>query len=350
LLAAKKLKLALLFGGRSAEHEVAILSARSIIQALDKNKYDIYPLAISRTGKFLSLAESKNILQGKQKNIPDLSRKSIITAQLIEFLTTEIELVFPVLHGPYGEDGKIQGFLDTLNLNYIGCQVEASVLGMDKAIMKKIFAYHKIPQAKFSILEKNYFDSADLEKLYQKYQMKLGMPCFVKPANMGSSIGINKINGFASFKSALKDAFTYDQKVILESYIEAREVESAVLETADQLVVSAAGEIISDHDFYDYQAKYKSGNSKLLIPAPISASVQSKIKQLSRQAFKAIGARGISRLDFFITEKKEVLVNEINTMPGFTEFSMYPLLFKEAGLEYSQLLDKLITMAMAADN
>lgn len=342
-----KVDIALIFGGRSAEHEVSLLSARSIFEAFDKSKYNIYPLAVTKNGYFRSLETSKDILQGDFKKVPEIKRNSILNKNILEFLEGEIDLVFPVLHGPYGEDGKLQGFLDTLDIKYVGCDLSSSAVGMDKAFMKKIFAYHNLPQSKFTILRKEDYQHNDNSKLFNKITEKINIPFFVKPANMGSSIGISKVDSLSSFENSLKKAFKYDQKLVLESSVNAREIESAVLGNNNNITVSAAGEIISKHDFYDYQAKYEDQSTELIIPAEISEESRKKIKDLSIKAFKAVDAEGISRLDFFVDEEKgEILINEINTMPGFTKFSMYPLLFKEIGIEYSQLLDKLVKLAL----
>lgn len=346
-----KLNIALFFGGRSAEHEVSLLSARSIYNAFDKNKYNIFPLAINKKGYFLEPEESKKILESEAKKVKEVARENLISAAVIEFLEKNVDLVFPVLHGPYGEDGKIQGFLDTLNIKYAGCALTASAVGMDKAVMKKLFDFHNIPQSNFDILKKYNYKEENLSELFNQYTEKLGLPFFIKPANMGSSIGINKVNDLNKFKKALANAFKYDKKIILESRVEGREIESAVLGTGEQLLVSAAGEIISQHDFYDYQAKYQDQSTELIIPADLKNSTRQKIKELSILAFNAVDAEGISRLDFFVNEEQDqVFVNEINTMPGFTKFSMYPLLFKESGISYSLLLDKLVEIALLKEN
>lgn len=345
-----KIKIALFFGGRSAEHEVSLLSARSIYNAFDKEKYDIFPVAIDKNGFFSSLKKSEEILFSKQEQVPFINRKNILTKKLVNFLETEIDLVFPVLHGPYGEDGKIQGFLETLDIKYIGCDLSSSAVGMDKAFMKQIFAYNNIPQAEFKILKKSDLEKITTEELFTKFSQKFSLPFFVKPANMGSSIGINQVDNFQSFLKALAEGFKYDVKLIIEKKIEARELESAILVTEQGIKVSTAGEIISKNVFYDYQAKYKDQKTKLIIPAPISSFTASKIKEISIKAFQALGGMGLSRLDFFVNEEKEeILVNEINTMPGFTKFSMYPLLFQEIGMTFSEILDNLVNISLKKD-
>jgi len=346
-----KINLALFFGGRSAEHEVSLLSARSIYQAFNKEKYNIFPVAISKNGFFRTLKESKRILLGDQKKVSEVKRDNILPQEILLLLEKEVDLVFPVLHGPYGEDGKIQGFLDTLNIKYIGCDLTSSAVGMDKAVMKQIFSYYNIPQSKFDILKKAEYNNKNISVLFEDFAENLGLPFFIKPANMGSSIGISRVSEQSELKSALNEAFKYDKKLIIESSVRGREIESAVLGSAEKIKVSAAGEIISTHDFYDYQAKYEDQSTELIIPAELSLESRQKIKELSSRAFKAIGAEGISRLDFFVSEEEElVLLNEINTMPGFTKFSMYPLLFKESGIAYSEILDELVELALKKES
>lgn len=342
-----KLNIALFFGGRSAEHEISLLSARSIYQAFDKDKYNIYPLAITKAGLFNTLDKSAQILAGDYAAVPELERDYILPPEVLKFLEEEVELVFPVLHGPYGEDGKLQGFLDILNKKYIGCGLTSSAVGMDKAVMKKVFAYHQLPQSEFLILNKAEYYQGERPALFAEISQKLGLPFFIKPANMGSSIGISKVKTDVEFKEAVELAFKYDKKLVLEENIKAREIEAAVLGSGSEIKVSAAGEIIPAHEFYDYQAKYEDQGTELIIPADLKADLKRKIAELSIQAFKAISGEGISRLDFFVDENKnQVLINEINTMPGFTKISMYPLLFNEVGISYSELLDKLVELAL----
>lgn len=342
-----KINIALFFGGRSAEHEISLLSARSIYQAFDKDKYNIYPVAITKNGLFNKLDKSTKILTGDYSEVPELDRKYILPASILKFLENKIDLVFPVLHGPYGEDGRLQGFLDILDKNYIGCGLTSSAVGMDKAIMKKIFAYHNLPQSNFLILTQEVYYSEEKTLLFEEISQNLGLPFFVKPANMGSSIGINKVKTLSEFKKAVKIGFKYDQKLVLEENIVGREIEAAVLGTGNQIKVSAAGEIVPNHDFYNYKAKYEDSSTKLIIPAVLNSELKKKIEKLSIKAFKAIDGEGISRLDFFVDDAKDrILINEINTMPGFTKFSMYPLLFKEVGISYSELLDSLAKLAL----
>jgi D-alanine-D-alanine ligase len=340
-----KINIALIFGGRSAEHEVSILSARSIYDAFDKSRYNIFPIAISEKGRWLNTEKSTSVLNSEMEKVPK-SNSNIISEDIINFLQNKIDLAFPVLHGPFGEDGKLQGFFDILDINYIGCNLSSSAVGMDKAIMKKLFAFHNIPQTKFLTLSKFEYKSAKKRDLYLKIKSSLGNTFFVKPANMGSSIGINKVETLDGFGEALQAAFKHDSKIIFEKAVDAREIEAAVLGFDDQIQVSVPGEIVSTHNFYDYKAKYKDETTNLVIPADIPSEVEKQIRDLSAEVFNIVGASGLSRIDFFITKNdNRLLVNEINTMPGFTRFSMYPLLFKESGIAYSDLLDKLVNIA-----
>ncbi len=341
-----ELSIALIFGGRSAEHEVSILSARSIYNAFDKNKYNIYPIAISKQGNWLNTEASAEILNSSSEEVNENGFSKLISQDILDFLQNKIELVFPVLHGPYGEDGKLQGFLDILNIPYVGCDLTASAVGMDKEIMKKLFDYHKIPQTKFEILREFEYKKSESEELYKRLENKLGKQFFVKPANMGSSIGITRVGNTDDFAEAVAEAFKYDKKLIFEKAVDGRELEAAVLGSEGDIKVSVPGEIVSTHDFYDYVAKYKDSATSLHIPADVGENTAQKIKETAAEVFNAVGASGLARIDFFLSDNNRVLVNEINTMPGFTKFSMYPLLFEESGISYSELLDKLVDIAL----
>jgi len=345
-LSNSEINIALIFGGRSAEHEVSILSARSIYNAFDKSRYNIFPIAISKNGNWFSTEDSTEILNSTAEEVPENGCSKLISQDILDFLQNKIELVFPVLHGPYGEDGKLQGFLDILNIPYVGCDLTASAVGMDKEIMKKLFDYHKIPQTKFEIIREFEYKKSESEKLYKRLNNKLGRLFFVKPANMGSSIGITRVGNADDFSEAVADAFRYDKKLIFEKAVEGRELEAAVLGSEGDIKVSVPGEIVSTHDFYDYNAKYKDAATSLHIPADVDKNTAQKIKKTAVEVFNALGASGLARIDFFLSKDNRVLVNEINTMPGFTKFSMYPLLFEESGISYSELLDRLVKIAL----
>jgi len=344
-VADSKKVIALIFGGKSAEHPVSILSAKSIFNAIDDKKYNILPFAISKKGYWLSKKDSLEILKSDVKEITVKGKKEKISCDIINSLQNEIDAVFPVLHGPYGEDGRIQGLLEMLNIPYIGCGLTASAVGMDKEIMKKIFSYQNLPQTDFIIIKNHDFINSDKEKIYNNLKKELGLPFFVKPANLGSSIGISMVEKKEEFLKAFNEGFKYDNKLITERKVSGREIECAVLGYGDKIKVSPPGEIISKHNFYDYNAKYEDLSTSLVIPADISDQLQKKVKNIAEMAFKAIDGRGLARVDFFI-ENNNILINEINTMPGFTKYSMYPKLFEYDGISYRDLITRLIEIAL----
>ncbi|MFW6281850.1 MAG: D-alanine--D-alanine ligase family protein [bacterium] len=339
-----KLSVALLFGGRSQEHEISIMSARSVYSVLDKEKYTVIPFAISKKGHWIKPEKSLNILKDENINQVDINKKTLLTSSFKCFLEENIDLVLPVLHGPYGEDGRLQGLLEMLNITYIGSGVLGSAAGMDKAVMKDLFFCNDIPQGKYITINKfdlkNNFD--ELKKLIEQ---EISLPCFIKPANMGSSIGISKINELFELEEALQEAFKYDYKVVIEENISAREVECSVLGNID-IQTSLPGEIKSMSEFYDYKAKYEDDSTKLVIPANIPVKIIDEIRDLAVKAYKAIDCRGFARVDFFLTEENEILVNEINTIPGFTRYSMYTKMWEATGIKYSDLIDKIIELAL----
>lgn len=308
-----KLKIGVLFGGKSAEHEVSLQSAKNVIYALDKKKYEVVPIKIGKDGKF------------------DFSF-------LVNF-----DVIFPVLHGPFGEDGSMQGLLKLAGVPFVGPSVLGSAVGMDKEIAKRVLRDNGIPIGDFRVFSAN-------EKIdFNKIKKELGLPLFIKPANMGSSVGISKVRNEKEFKKAVKDAFLYDSKIIIEEFIEGREIECAVLGNENP-IASLPGEIIANQDFYSYSAKYIDEGSVAVIPAKIDARTTKKIQTLAVQTFKVLNCEGMSRVDFFLKKNGEVLVNEINTIPGFTDISMYPKMWEKSGLPISKLLDKLIKLAMERFN
>ncbi|MFA6273563.1 MAG: D-alanine--D-alanine ligase family protein [Candidatus Paceibacterota bacterium] len=308
-MAKKKLKIGILFGGKSAEHEISVISAQNIINALDKNKYQIFKIKINKEGKF-NLNSFKNL-----------------------------DVVFPVLHGPFGEDGSMQGFLKILNLPFIGSGVLGSAVGMDKDVMKRLLKEAGIPICKFEVIKNK--DEVSFEKIFKK----LGLPMFVKPANLGSSVGIHKIKNKFDFKKSVKDAFQYDSKLIFEENINGREIECSVLGNKNP-TASLPGEIISNADFYSYNSKYKDNKSVCVIPAELSKNTIKKIQNIAVNVFKVLNCEGMGRVDFFLKKDGTILVNEINTIPGFTAISMYPKMWEVSALPLSKLLDKLIDLAI----
>lgn len=308
-MANKRLRIGVLFGGKSAEHEVSLQSARNVIGALDKNKYQITPIKINKDGKF---------------NFENIKK---------------FDVIFPVMHGPFGEDGSMQGLLKLAGVPFVGPGVLGSAVGMDKDVMKRLLRDAGIPIGKFVALKQ-------CNKIaFNEIKKKLGLPMFIKPANMGSSVGISKVRNEKEFKKGVDDAFKYDSKIIVEEFIEGREIECALLGN-DMPMASVPGEIIANQDFYSYDAKYIDTGSKSVIPAPIDKKTTKKIQELAIKTFQVLNCEGMSRVDFFVKKNGEVLVNEINTIPGFTDISMYPKLWEESGIPVNKLLDRLIELAI----
>lgn len=346
----KKLKLGVIFGGMSTENEVSCVSGISVIKNLNKEKYDIVPIFIDKNGSWY---EIKN-LEKNEKFQKELDDKKIIE-NVMQFLK-ELDVVFPVLHGLYGEDGTIQGVFELLHIPYVGCGVLASSVGMDKVYTKVIFEKAGINQTKYVYIRK--FDDKyiyvdgnfnekilKLEDISNRIIEKLKFPMFVKPSNSGSSVGISKVENKQELEQAIEEASKFDRKILVEEGIIGREVECAVLGN-EEVISSCVGEIKAADEFYSYDAKYNNQESKTLIPADITEEKSKEIQGLAIKAFKSIDGKGLSRVDFFIEEKTEkVYINEINTLPGFTSISMYPKLFDKVGIKYSDLLDKLIELA-----
>jgi len=342
-----KTKLGLLYGGKSAEHQVSLQTAMAVIKALDVNKFDIYPIYITVEGQWVKGPE----LQGPVNSVKELEfspeREGGALAPAIfsgNASSGGLDVIFPLLHGPNGEDGTVQGLLELLNLPYVGNGVLASAAGMDKVIMKNIFAEAGLAQVDYTSFIRSDWER-NKEAAYEKVERLLGYPCFVKPANLGSSVGISKCRNRDELEEAFKEAFLFDRKIIIEVGVKAREIEVGVLGN-DAPEVSVAGEIVPKKDFYDYKAKYEDGNTALIIPADIDEETYSRIHEMAIKAFKVLDCSGLVRADFFLTENGTVLINEINTMPGFTPFSMFPLLWKHTGVEYPELIEKLVSLAL----
>lgn len=355
---ADRLRIGVLFGGRSGEHEVSLMSAESIINALQGDKYEVVPIGIGRDGKWLIGKDPLSALREAAKQgegplglepaafLPDPSKPGLIALEgSVDSSPKALDVVFPVLHGPYGEDGCIQGMLELAGVPYVGSGVAASSVGMDKALMKDIFRSHGFPVMDYVVLKRS--SLAEPESVSDMIEQRLGYPCFVKPANLGSSVGISKAVDRKSLMRALFDAARYDRKLIVEkAALDCREVECAILGN-DEPEASVLGEIVPDGEFYDYEAKYVRGTSELIIPARVSKETTAKVQQLAKEAFLAIDGAGLSRVDFFVHKKSEAIyINEINTMPGFTRISMYPKLWEASGLSYPRLVDRLIDLAL----
>ena len=342
-----KMKVGVVFGRMSTEKEDSIKSANSIMKNLDKNKYDIYPIYISKEGQWNKYKyEDREIKLGsKINNIEEIDN-------IVKYLKN-LDLIFPVLHGLYGEDGTIQGLFELLKIPYVGCKVLASSVGMDKIYTKIIFEKAGLNQTKYEYIRRYedkyiFIDKQFNEKIVSLDEVSkiisnnLKFPMFIKPSNSGSSVGINKAENIDDLKKYIEYASKFDKKILIEEEIKGREVECAVLGN-EEVIASCIGEIKSTEEFYSYDAKYNNQESKTVIPAKISSDIEQEIKEEAIKAFKAIDGSGLSRVDFFIEyETNKIFINEINTMPGFTSISMYPKLFEASGISYSDLLDKLI--------
>ncbi len=362
----KKLRVGVVFGGRSAEHEVSLQSARSILDAMDADKYDVVLLGIDRAGRWYLNEDSRPLLESGSKpdsrlgrNTHRLMPKAIMggstevaiaprgeNTELVDLRANRglgsLDVLFPVLHGPYGEDGSVQGLCRLANIPCVGAGVLGSALGMDKDVMKRLLRDAGIPTARFIAVPAHDAEGTSFDKA----SSELGLPLFVKPANLGSSVGVSKAQTVPEFSRAMELAFRYDTKVIVEECIRGREVECSVLGNA-RPEASLPGEILPAHDFYDYEAKYIDENgAALLIPAPLDESVTAEVRRLAVRAFTVLCCQGMARVDMFVEPGGRVLVNEINTIPGFTRISMYPKLWEATGVSFGELVDRLIALAI----
>lgn len=351
-----KITVGLLFGGKSGEHEVSLQSAASILSAIDRAKYNVIPIGITKEGLWRT---DPGFLEGEFREILQqgapvvLPGESTPSGQLIQLEAagfrgtrrTSIDVVFPVLHGPFGEDGTIQGLLDLSNIPYVGAGVLGSAVAMDKDVMKRLFQQAGLPTAPFLAFQWDQWRNRTRE-LEPQVAAKLGYPCFVKPANLGSSIGISQAKGAEELLEALALAGQFDEKVIVERAVDAREIEVSVLGNADPQA-SLPGEIIPRSSFYDYQAKYLDDSAELVVPAPLRPDQVKRVQELALRSFQTLECQGMARVDFFLERNTEdIYVNEINTIPGFTSISMYPKLWQASGLAYSDLIDRLIQLAL----
>jgi len=360
----KKVRVGVIFGGRSGEHEVSIRSAQAIIQAIDRKKFDVVPIAISKEGKWLGPAQSTTLLPDKVHNLlearssdggdiallGDPSHKGLISIQSqgSSPVAERLDVVFPALHGPFGEDGTVQGLLEMADIPYVGCGVLASSCGMDKVTMKSLFVQAGLPICKHIWFLRSQW-RANPQKLARKVRSDIGLPCFVKPANLGSSVGVSRATDNKSLVTAIDLAAEYDRKIIVEEEVVAREIECAILGN-DEPQASLPGEYVIYEEsarFLDYTEKYAStGNVSFVVPAPLSKAVTAKIQRMAIQAFQAVDGSGLARVDFFLDRKSgEIVVNELNTLPGLTEVSGYPKMWEASGLGFTKLLESLIELA-----
>lgn len=344
-----KTKLGLLYGGKSAEHKVSLQTAFAVIKALNMEKFEVYPIYITTQGQWIKgpqlVEPAKDVKELEFSNGNELSPLALApTLFQSEKNDAQLDVIFPLLHGPNGEDGTVQGLLELLNLPYVGNGVLASSAGMDKIVMKNIFAQAGLAQVNYVAFIRSEWEKAKTDA-YQTVENELGYPCFVKPANLGSSVGISKCTNREELEAAFVEAFQFDRKVIIEEGVIAREVEVAVLGN-DEPQCSVAGEIVPKKDFYDYKAKYEDESTVLIIPADIKKEEYAQIQETAIKAFKALDCSGLVRADFFLTKDGKALINEVNTMPGFTPVSMFPLLWKETGLDYPSLIERLVSLSI----
>jgi D-alanine-D-alanine ligase len=382
----KKLRVGILFGGRSGEHEVSLLSAASVLNAIDKNKYEVVPIGITKEGRWLTAGDAQNLLAGKKAGEgarptqplragdPESTPAAAVLAQgesvvvppepvqrekgLVPFQSDaalmrrssdraiNVDVIFPVLHGTFGEDGTIQGLLELADIAYVGAGVLGSAAGMDKDVMKSLFMAAGIPIVKHVTILRSVWEK-EPKKVQKLVESKLRYPVFVKPANLGSSVGISKAHNRKELGPAIEEAAKFDRKIVIEQGVggkkeKAREIECSVLGNDDP-VASVPGEIVPGKEFYDYTAKYLDEGSQLIIPAKLSKTETKKVQELAVRAFRAVDCSGLARVDFLMDPKtRKIFLNEINTMPGFTSISMYPKLWAASGLGYADLIDRLI--------
>jgi len=356
-----KIRVGLIYGGRSGEHEVSVLSANSVMAAIDKDKYEVIPIGITKEGRWLpgqgpeALVASGDLqvrrLSDGTESLAALSgdkASSLVSLEntqghILAGLREKVDVLFPVLHGPFGEDGTVQGLLELADIPYVGAGVLGSAVGMDKAIMKAVFQQQGLPVGKYLVYLRKELENFD--RVAAEIEENLQFPCFVKPANLGSSVGISKAHDREELRKALHLAAEYDRKIVVEAMLHGREIECGVLGN-DEPMASVLGEIVPCAEFYDYEAKYVLGDSKLIIPATLPEDIVVKVQDLAVKAFKAVDCAGLARVDFFVdVDNQQIYLNEINTIPGFTRISMYPKLWEATGVPYETLIDRLIQLA-----
>jgi D-alanine-D-alanine ligase len=382
----KKLRVGVLFGGRSGEHEVSLLSAASVLNAIDKSKYEVVPIGITKEGRWVTAAHAERLLKGKASEAeprhlragdPDTTSTAAVLARgegvvvppmpgqdhssLMPFETdarelraavnpVDVDIIFPVLHGTFGEDGTIQGLLELADIAYVGAGVLGSAAGMDKDVMKRLFRDARLPIVKHVTVLRSQWREAP-KKVRKLIESKLKYPVFVKPANLGSSVGISKVHDASELPAAMDEAARFDRKLVIEEGVggkkaKAREIECSVLGN-DKPIASVAGEVVPIKEFYDYNAKYLEEGSELIIPAKLGKAKMKEIQQLAINAFQAVECSGLARVDFLMDPRNQKMyVNEINTLPGFTSISMYPKLWAASGIAYADLIDRLIQLGL----
>ena len=348
----KRIRVGILFGGKSAEHEISLLSAKNVIDAIDKTKYQPVLIGIDKSGRWVTNEPSRVLLNSSDPKLIALNKAESTGVALVPQsagkltdldaggLSESVDVVFPILHGPLGEDGTIQGLLKLAEVPFVGAGVLGSAVGMDKDVMKRLLRDAGLPVPKFLVFGRGQ------QPDYAAVTRELGAPVFVKPANLGSSVGISKAKDKTGFEKAVKEAFRYDRKILVEQSIAGREIECAVLGNEDPKA-SIPGEIIPSHEFYSYEAKYlDEDGARLEIPAKLDAATVKRVQELAVKTFKALACEGMGRVDFFLTQDGQLFVNEINTIPGFTKISMYPKLWEATGIGYTDLIGRLIELAI----
>ncbi len=343
-----KIRLAVLYGGQSAEHEVSVVSARSLIDAVDPDRYVVLPIAISKSGRWLIPSRAPAELTAAPGRLPEAGEEgTTLDVRPSSGLgdAGPVDVVFPLLHGPRGEDGTVQGLLELAGIPYVGSGVLASALGMDKEMQKRVFESNGIPVASWIHVHAHRWER-NPEAVVNLVHEEVGFPCFAKPASLGSSVGVSKCRSEVELRAGLQDALSFGDKAIVERAVHAREFEVGVLGN-DEPEASVVGEIVPHHEFYDYEAKYLEDGTELWVPAPIDDELSGRIRSMALHAFRAIDAAGMGRVDFFYDQDtRELFVNEINTIPGFTPISMYPRLWDASGVPYAKLIDRLVELAL----
>jgi D-alanine-D-alanine ligase len=349
-----KIRVGVVFGGRSAEHEVSLQSAKNVLEAMDKSKYEPVLIGIDRDGHWHVNEQSTFLLNANNFKLAQLNKSQEEVAlipkgashQLVSLSSNQnlgqIDVIFPVLHGPYGEDGSVQGLFKLANIPFVGAGILGSAVAMDKDVMKRLLRDSGIPIARFIAINHKIVGDHPFEAVIER----LGLPVFVKPANLGSSVGVSKVHSKAEYLKALETAFEYDTKVLIEEHISAREIECSVLGNLEP-IASLPGEILPQHEFYSYEAKYIDENGAVLeIPAKLDQDTVRRVQEVSIRAFKTLCCEGMARVDMFLKDNGDIILNEINTIPGFTRISMYPKLWEASGISYGALIDRLIQLAI----
>lgn len=362
-MSTSRIRVGVVFGGRSAEHEVSIQSANAVLAAIDRNKYEPVAIAITKKGQWQTLdaasplssdmellgaGEPVSLLPEPSQHglVPVIGGVNLVRSTVSRSAPTRLDVIFPLIHGPLGEDGTLQGLLDLADIPYVGSGVLGSAVGMDKAAMKALFAHHGLPVPPYKVFLRKRWQ-CEPDSIFQECAASFPLPWFVKPANLGSSIGVSKVNDRQEFTAAMEIAAQYDRKLLVEASIEdSREIEVGVLGN-DEPIASVPGEVIPSHEFYDYDAKYAPEGSQLIVPASLPPEVATHLRSIALKAFAVLDCAGLARVDFLLKRStNEVFVSEINTLPGFTPTSMYPRLWEVSGISYGELIDRLIQLAL----